>query len=305
MGVPILRIGTNKAIKLIDGGLKDARRANLFIWNLMEEGPEWDQFFEGVFELNWTKTKIDSSNASGQKFIAIKQTYFKRCQGLADLCIKLHKLVQWRLMSIGKDETITPKVINSVADEAFVVIQPMLDAIELARTEGRTDLLEEFDDIESLDTKNYEKKYQAVLEAKKMREIRARAKRQQRASDESSAVIDCVLLELIKFGIEPTLARMCAEKVVDSNPKGTEVPTLFKESIILALEGKVNKGGKKVSRQQNKSLMPNYAPGDLREIGIKAEAAGISAFDAFKEAGGFEARSYPDAVQWLMSLEQI
>lgn len=302
VGVPIVRIGTNKAVELIDKGLKHARRANLFIWELMEENPEWDIFFEGVFEAHWTKTKIDCSDPENEAFIAIKKSYFKRCQGVADLCIKLHKMVQWRLMALGGDEVITPAIINNVADEAFVVIQPMLDAIELARTEGKTDLLAEFDDIGSLDTKNYEQKYQALLEAKQLRKIREQAKRQQRSSEKSSAVTNYVLLELIKLDIEPALAKMCAEKVVDSNPEGTEVQALVKDAMILALEGKVHMGGKKVNKQQTKPLTPTYVPADLRVIGMRAKEAGISVFDGLKASGVFEAQDYPDAVQWLLNL---
>lgn len=304
VGVPIVRIGTNKAVKLIDKGMKHVRRAYLFTWDLMNEDSEdWNIFFEGVFEAHWTKTKIDC-DPENENFIAIKKTYFKRTQGVADLCIKLHKVVQWRLMALGGGEVITPEIVNSVADEIFVIVQPILDAIELARTQGRTDLLEQFDDIKSFDTAPYEQKYQALLEAKQLRDLRERAKRQQKSAEKSSAVTNYVLLELIKLDVEPALAKLCAEKVVDSKPEGTEVSALVKEAMILALEGKVNKGGKKVSKHQTKTLTPIYASGDLRLIGMRAEEAEISVFDGFKEAGVFEAGTYPDAVQWLLNLSK-
>ncbi len=56
LGVPVIRVGTNKAVQLLNKGLKHARRAGGIFWNLMKKDEEWELFCEGLFEAQWTKT---------------------------------------------------------------------------------------------------------------------------------------------------------------------------------------------------------------------------------------------------------
>ena len=82
-----------------------------------------------------------------------------------------------------------------------------------------------------------------------------------------------------KLEVEPTLAKLSAEAVVQDN-NSTDIEFLIKEAYTVALQG----GRSTKNKKRNTKPEPVYQENDMRLIVAKAQEQGISAHDALKEA---------------------
>jgi energy-coupling factor transporter ATP-binding protein EcfA2 len=286
VGVVVIRAGTNKAVDLLNKGLRHARRAGGIFWNLMSKDEDWELFIGGVLEAQWTKSYIPLFTSDGEPnelFYKFSDALFYESQGIPDIAIKIHKMAQWRAIALGRDEVITPDLIHQVAEEGLVLVKPILDAIR-SKDPGWMD---KYDDISSVDTEEYYQKWLSKLESLKLAEIRKQARQQQKQAENASAALRHIILELLKLEVEPpALAKICAEKVLASSTDYTDIPSLVKKAYILALEGLPNKESKTVSKPTH--LEPNSEQDDLRLIVENAQKTGISEFEALKAEGVFD-----------------
>lgn len=274
LGVPVIRVGTNKAVQLLNKGLKHARRAGGIFWNLMKKDEEWELFCEGLFEAQWTKTVTLFSSE-------IADALFEESQGIADIAIKLHKMVQWRAIALGGNEIITPDLIREVAADGLVLVKPMIDAIR----SGDPDWMEKYDDISPVDTEEYYQKWLSKIDSIKIAEIRKQAKQQQNKTDTDSAKLNYIILELLKLEIERSLARICAEKVLAANTRNLHSSKLVDEAYKLALEGLL--ANQKQPVKEEAKPQPNYSTGDMREAIRNGLEKGLSEYDSLENLGVF------------------
>jgi hypothetical protein len=288
VGVVVIRAGTNKAVHLLDKGLRHARRAGGIFWNLMskDEDEDWELFIGGVLEAQWTKSYLPLFTSNGKPnglFYQLSDALFYESQGIPDIAIKLHKMAQWRAIALGRDEVITPDLIHQVAEEGLTLVKPILDAIR----SKDPDWMDKYDDISSIDTEEYCQKWLSKLESVKLAEKRKQARQQQKQAENASATLRHIILELLNLEVEPpALAKICAEKVLASSTGNTDIPSLVKQAYKLALEGLPSKESKTVSKPTH--LKPNFEQGDLRLIVENAQKTGISEFEALKAEGVFD-----------------
>jgi NACalpha-BTF3-like transcription factor len=89
--------------------------------------------------------------------------------------------------------------------------------------------------------------------------------------------------ELLGLDIEPTLAKHCAEMVVD--PKNEkDFPVLVKEAYELALRGEKSPATS-TKPEKTKKAKAKYTEGDIRQIVDEAKKDKISAYEALQKAG--------------------
>ena len=274
LGVPVMRVGTNKAVQLLNKGLKHARRAGGMFWNLMQRNEEWELFCEGLFEAQWTRTSVPFSSK-------ISNALFDESQGIADIAIKLHKMVQWRAIALGGNEIITPDLIREVAAEGLVLVKPMLDAIR----SGDPSWMEKYDDISPVDTEKYYQKWLSKIDSIKIAELRKQAQQQQKGTDGASATLSYIILELLKLGIERSLAKICAEKVLVAKTGNVSPSIMADEAYKLALEGLLSNQEKTISNRVK--LQPVYQPGDMRQAIDEGKEKGLSEFESLEALGVF------------------
>lgn len=138
LGVPLVYIGTYKAMPLFTKLLANGRRASGMgseILDPMKKEEEWNFFLENMWEYQWTETKVPLTDE-------LNDTMYELTQGVTDFVINLFIKAQQYAIAYGK-EKITEHLLRKVAKQNLRLVQ---DVIEALRT-GDRDTIEKYDDI--------------------------------------------------------------------------------------------------------------------------------------------------------------
>jgi len=118
---PVVLIGTMSSLDLMQKDFRIARRTMGALLKNYEMGPEWDYFLKKIWRYQWTQKVSPLTDT-------LNAVMYKRTQGVLALAVKLYAMVQRWAIDSGFEE-ITEDLINTVADEEFSRIAPMLDAL--------------------------------------------------------------------------------------------------------------------------------------------------------------------------------
>ncbi|MBL4828757.1 MAG: ATP-binding protein [Aliivibrio sp.] len=134
--VPVLFIGTPKALDLFSPTMRSARRASQFgslNWNRFEhlakngKESEWDRFIKRLWKLQWFHNPTPLTNP-------MKSLFWELTQGVAHVAVSLFYLCQARAVVAGK-ESITLTLVKDVFNEELSIIHPMIKALQSGRKE--------------------------------------------------------------------------------------------------------------------------------------------------------------------------
>lgn len=147
VGVPVLLIGTPRALPLLDGAFRQARRVSglgSMMWDRLPPDETWNDFIERMWRFQWTSEPSDLTPE-------VKETLYAESQGVIDIVIKLYLLAQLKAIQLGAladaAEMIDAPLLRHVALESLGLVRPMLDA--LRRNDRRA--LERYDDLAGFD----------------------------------------------------------------------------------------------------------------------------------------------------------
>jgi hypothetical protein len=124
IGVPVVPIGTYKALPLLRGEFRQARRGSGqgdLVWDRMAEDDIWQLFVESLWRYQYVRraTKLTAE---------LSHVLYDVSQGITDFAVKAYLLAQVRAITSGK-EAITESVIRSVAADSFRLANPVLDML--------------------------------------------------------------------------------------------------------------------------------------------------------------------------------
>jgi hypothetical protein len=145
--VPIVFVGTNKAVKVLGIDLSGGRRssgAGSPVWTALARSgdiahpSEWEDFLASLWPFQWLREPVELN-----QYLA--NYMFECCQGIPDIAIKLFACAQWRAMLDGT-ESFTIDTLTAVMESELVRVTPMLDAIRSDDMEA----LNQFEDIAPL-----------------------------------------------------------------------------------------------------------------------------------------------------------
>lgn len=126
IGVPVIKVGTNEALPILQGNFRNARRGTgegSIIWDRMQKNDDdWQLFVENLWEYQWTRKKVTLSPE-------LEEAFYDESQGIIDVAIKLFRMVQCRSIALEGDEAITVDLIRQVAKDGLYLLKPMLAAI--------------------------------------------------------------------------------------------------------------------------------------------------------------------------------
>lgn len=217
--LPLLFVGTNKASKVLGLDFRQGRRSvgeGVQPWNRLmpkDKGGngEWEDFVGTLWRYQWVRKPVELVTAHSS-FLHYAS------QGVVDLAIKLFKCAQMRAM-LDKSETLSFELLDSVYQNEFKLLHPMLDALR----SNKQRLIDQYDDIRPLDFINHVKQVQAQFEAGKSPVY---------ATKPTDSTYRIRIREaLISVGHTPELADEAAGEVVKSGG-GVDVAT----GLVLALE---------------------------------------------------------------------
>lgn len=255
IGVPVVLVGTFKAMKLLSGSFSQARRSTGqgdLIMDRLCEGEEWDFFLNGLWKYQWTATETPLKTHLNKKM-------YELSQGIVDIAVKLYMLAQWQAIEDGNDnEKITGALLETVAKQHMQLVQPMLKVLgskDPRALEAIDDLYPKWNVLDQYLQKADEKvNIQGELRTKVLR-------------DEKIEQDDEKLIELVKtaidFGTSYDMAYEAANKVLQSNEAEKDIVDLRKQLITdimfnsMTDEEETRGNGEKVAQEKGNSKAPS------------------------------------------------
>jgi len=123
MHIPILMIGTTKAMRVLSQEFRSARRGcgqGEMVWRPMPKNEQWDIFLTSLWQYQFTREKTPLTKE-------ISDVLFEESQGITDFAVKIYMLAQVR--EIGHSEKVTVATIRSIARDSLQSAQPFLQAL--------------------------------------------------------------------------------------------------------------------------------------------------------------------------------
>lgn len=145
IGLPVILIGTPKAIKVLSGEFRHARRLTgdgPELWDPLKNDKTWRLYLQGLWKYQWTKTYTPLTEE------LINLIYIES-QGILDVATKLFRFTQEKVIKKGGKEIITPEIILQVKKEKFKLMEKMLNALK----EDNATKLSWYDDIKPVKRK--------------------------------------------------------------------------------------------------------------------------------------------------------
>ncbi|MEK4086073.1 ATP-binding protein [Psychrobacillus sp. FSL K6-1415] len=270
VGIPILLIGTPKALPYLRGDFRQARRGSSqgdLIMKRMEKDLNWDLIIEGMWDYQWVRKPTLLTEE-------LNESLYLQSGGITDIAIKLFFMTQVRAISSGKEE-LTPALINKVAKENLQLIQPMIKAIN----SGDIKAISRYEDITPIDIEGFiSQESNSVAMTQKIKELQQAKKKQEKGWKEN--IREQAILNLIELDVEPRKAKKFVESVIIQYGQGLDVKEIVKESFKLSIIEEDNPPPSKKSKKielQNKH--------DLRVIVSEGKTVGLSAHEVLKEKG--------------------
>jgi len=123
IGIPVVTIGTFKAMKVLSRDFRQARRVGtdgMVIWDRMKNDDMWEFFTESMWEFQYLKNYTPFS----QK---LSDALYDLSQGITSVAVALFMLCQKH--ALGNEEKITVNGLKKVAGNDLKMIQSMIDAL--------------------------------------------------------------------------------------------------------------------------------------------------------------------------------
>ncbi|BDG30460.1 ATP-binding protein [Parageobacillus thermoglucosidasius] len=255
IGIPVILIGTNKAVSILQREFRQARRGSGqgdMVWGKMEKGDDWDLFIEGLWDYQWTRKKAELTQE-------LKDILYEESQGIIDIAIKLFMVSQMKAIS-NNSEILTGRLIKQVARDNFKLLRPMLDALK----SGDPSLISEYEDITPINFQEIMNNFKEKIDIRA--QIRMLKKQQEEKTKKlSSSLKQELALKLCEFNfLEAEIIEESINKVLENkNVDEAESSALVKEVLELALKLDKEKKAKKSKRKRNENPI---AAKDLRAL---------------------------------------
>lgn len=272
IGIPVILIGTTKAMSILQGEFRQARRGSGhqgdLIWENMEQDDDWDLLVEGMWSYQWTRNKCELTKE-------IKDVMYEESQGIVDIAIKLYAMVQMRSIATG-EETINSDLIKRVAKDNLKLVRPMLDALK----SGKKQEISKYEDIRPLDIEQFCDKQLKELNLNSL--IKQKQNKKLQSENDKDKVFQEVVLKLVDLKIDPNKAKNMTRNILKSFQGTVNVDNVFKEAMLLLLEQRSVKSDTPKKRAVKSTKKDKD---DLRVIIEKGRDESKSAYEALKTEG--------------------
>lgn len=272
IGLPVVLIGTNKAMSVLQSEFRQARRGSGqgdLVYDRMKKDASWDILLEGLWDYQWVRKHSPLTPE-------ISATMYDESQGITDIAVKLYAMAQIRAITTGKED-VTPALIRYVAKENLKLVRPMLNALKA----GDYTKISEYSDISSLDINDFmNQQYSKINLDKKIKEAQMLKKVNKRSTDNLK---EQAVLKLLDLDVEPAKAKKFVDAVLKEDLLNNDVKDIVKKAYRQIIDSEV-----KVPKKE-KAIAIKYNEKDLRFIIAEGKKAKLSAYEALKNYGYIKA----------------
>lgn len=273
IGIPVILIGTSKAMSILQGEFRQARRGSGhqgdLIWENMSKDDSWDLLIEGMWEYQWTSKQISLTQD-------IKDKLYEESQGIVDIAIKLYAMAQMRAIVTGK-EIITPGIIEQVAKDNLKLVRPML----LALKSGNMREIEKYGDIKPVDIEVFCSEQLKMLNLNEKLRQKQSSERQKKDGDYN--LLEKAVMELVEYKVDPEQAKRVVRQLIDNSGNDIEVNDIVKEALKAILREEL--GRESQSKKRSLRIEKSKDSDDLRFITEEGRKDKLSAYEALKSRG--------------------
>lgn len=269
IGVPVVLIGTTKAMSVLQSEFRQARRGlgqGDMVWERLQKDSNWDLLMGALWDYQWTKKEVPFTQE-------ISDVMYEESQGIIDIAVKLYAMAQIRAIYSGIEE-INPELIRQVARENLKLVQPMLEALK----SGDMRRISQYEDIYTVDFEGFISSERPKYSSEdKLQELLIKKKQKEGAN--TLSLKERAVLKLLDLDIDPQKA----QKVVDEIINQEECDISASAVVIKAVQILTGTAGKKTSVKKNRTEFKDE--NDLRFIVDEGKAKHISAYEALKVKG--------------------
>nr|WP_148221720.1 ATP-binding protein [Caldicellulosiruptor owensensis] len=271
LGLPIVLIGTPKALSVLQSQFRQARRGSGqgdMIWERLKKDDTWQLLIDALWGYQWTRKETPLTDE-------INDALYEESQGITDIAVKLYAMSQIKAIISGKEE-ITPNLIRQAAKENLQLVQPMLQALK----KGSLREIAKYDDIctVNVDFAGFLDRSKQTVEA----EMRLKALQKQKQKEEKEAALSVkeqAIIKLLELNIEAKKAQKAVEQVIEAEGEKSNVSELVVKAIQL-LSSSVEKTNHKTRRTSGK-----MDENDIRFIVEEGRKKQMTAYEALKAKG--------------------
>jgi hypothetical protein len=130
IGVPVVLIGTYKAIPILTSEFRQARRGSGqgdLIWDRMPLGKDWNFYLEALWEYQYVKNVSPLTSE-------ISDALHDVSYGITDLANRIYMAAQWRAIET-EEEVISEDMIRSAYRDDFRLVNRILEALKSGNLE--------------------------------------------------------------------------------------------------------------------------------------------------------------------------
>ncbi|WP_253896128.1 AAA family ATPase [Solibacillus sp. R5-41] len=255
IGIPVLMVGTNKAISILQSEFRQARRGSGqgdMVWSQMPKDMSWELFVEGMWEYQWTANYTPLTEE-------LSDFIYEESQGIIDIAIKLFMLSQVSAISTGT-EKISKKIMKKVANDSLRLVKPMLDALK----SGIPSEIAKYEDIRPIDIDEEMERYKASVDLQEKIRIQKKLQQQKREKAEQSLLED-VTLQLLSMDFDSKEIERAVKSVLNKFGEDVEKPTLLKEAVKLLIDKDEIKTENTNKKKKVSQISGNYLGGLMKE----------------------------------------
>lgn len=288
IGIPVILIGSYKALYLFKNSLANTRRGipNEFTENIsghmLEDSWEWGEFVENLWDLQYTKSYTQLTDE-------IKNTLYDCSVGIPDITVKLFMHVQSRAIVNGGNEKITPALIRDVAEKSLQLVQPIFQRM----LSGDSSAYAELDDVKpdwvALNGYIKEATHRVNIHGN-LTKVHARSLQQKDKYD--------VLNKLVTFALclisSEAEAENLANQVYDASDGMEDLELMYTQIAQLALQNsrvehaaiyKQNSVNELPKKRNGKAVKPKLKEDDIRLIAQEGHRKGLTTEEALEKKG--------------------
>jgi hypothetical protein len=144
LGIPVVVVGTPKALPILSGEFRRARRASGqggFPWDRMQEDEEWTIFTDTLWKYQYVRNPTLLNDE-------LRHALYYESQGITDLAVKVSMLAQIEAIT-SEQEIVTKELFEIVAQQRLRFVQPFLHALRAGVK--KPEELKKYEDIAPID----------------------------------------------------------------------------------------------------------------------------------------------------------